>query len=168
MEPGDRFSQAAGTREQAGEETWRSEEENARKEKDGREEDVLQEVPEIIEEALAKESPLPESSRTLAGRTLQWKFVDGPTAEKVYEHTFHRDGTVVFHEVKAGSKPQPSKEGPKYASFEVAPATHLVSYLSDSGFTLTVAVNLDTRRVYGIASNEKQWFPVTGTLESVK
>jgi hypothetical protein len=116
-----------------------------------------------------KEFLVPESSRTLAGRTLQWKFVDGPTADKVYEHTFHRDGTVVFHEVKGGGPaPKSSKEGPRYASFEVAPATHLVSYLSDSGFTLTVAVNLDTRRVYGIASNEKQWFPLTGTLESMK
>ena len=100
---------------------------------------------------------------------LQWKFVDGPTANKIYEHTFHRDGTVVFGEVTpARPHPTTSGEGPKYASFEVAPATHLVSYLSESGFTLTVAVNLETRRVYGVASNDKQWFPITGLLEAIK
>jgi hypothetical protein len=49
----------------------------------------------------------------------------------------------------------------------VAPATHLVSYLSDSGYTLTVALNLDTRRCFGVASNEKDWYPISGTVRDV-
>jgi hypothetical protein len=43
-----------------------------------------------------------------------------------------------------------------------------VSYLSKSGYTLTVALNLENLRCYGIASNNEAWYPVTGTLEIVK
>lgn len=56
----------------------------------------------------------------------------------------------------------------KYASFEVAPEVHLVSYLAESGYTLTVAMNFETGRIYGFASNDKEWHPVSGRLEIVK
>jgi hypothetical protein len=120
---------------------------------------------------------MPEHSQSLAGKTLRWTFGEGPTAGVIYEHTFRSDGTVVWHDVsgakkdageKGVAKEKPKGEkaaAPKYASFEVAPSTHLVSYLSpDSGYTLTVALNLDTQRCYGIASNEKEWYPLEGTL----
>jgi len=119
-----------------------------------------------------------ENSRSLAGRTFRWTFNEGPTAGKAYEHSFNSDGTVVYREaddaVKGKSdggkivtgKKQP---GTRYASFEVAPETHMISYLAaDSGFTLTVTMNLKNKKCYGVASNEKQWFPVTGSLEAVK
>jgi len=111
-------------------------------------------------------------AQSLEGRTLRWRFDDGPTAGKTFEHTFRSDGTVVFWEVsgEAGTKSreQPSEAAaPKYASFEIAPETHLVSYLSGSGYTLTVAVNFQTRECRGIASNEKEWYPLTGEVEAV-
>ena len=65
---------------------------------------------------------------------------------------------------KEKEKKHAKPTAPQYASFEVAPATHLVSYLSDSGYTLTVALNLDTQLCYGIASNEKEWYPLEGHL----
>lgn len=114
----------------------------------------------------------PVASESLAGRTLRWKFGDGPTAGKMYEHTFRSDGKVVFREVSGETHAKPRKEpneadAPKYASFEIAPETHLVSYLSGSGYTLTVAVNLQTNECRGIASNEKEWYPLTGEVEEV-
>lgn len=109
---------------------------------------------------------------SLAGRTLRWKFPGGPTGDKTYEHTFKEDGTVVFHEVhtptdsaaapKANAKPRRDIE---YESFEVSPGTHLLSYLSDSGYTLTVLANLGSGAVYGFASNETEWHPLVGSLE---
>ncbi len=105
------------------------------------------------------------NDRSLAGRTLRWTFTDGPTAGTTFEHVFADDGTVTFRDVK-NPPPKESKKGPQYASSEVAPSTHIVSYLSpESGFTLTVAVNLETGRAYGFASNDKQWFALTGTAE---
>jgi hypothetical protein len=57
--------------------------------------------------------------------------------------------------------------GVPYASYEVAPDVHLVSYLSDSGYTLTVTLNLETLQCSGVASNDKEWYPSTGTIEVV-
>jgi len=116
----------------------------------------------------------PEVATSLAGRTLRWTFAEGPTAGKTYEHTFHPDGTVVWRGVDGGqgkAKREESDQKPpktKYASFEVAPDTHLVSYLSEAGFTLTVALSFKTRQCYGIASNSESWYPLTGTFETVE
>ena len=109
----------------------------------------------------------PEVSKSLSGMTLRWKFDDGPTAGTIYEHTFRPDGTVVFRDVSKNERPSKDSPGAKYAAFEVAPATHLVSYLSkESGYTLTVALNFETQKCFGAASNQKEWFPLTGTLET--
>jgi hypothetical protein len=117
----------------------------------------------------------PEVSTSLAGRTLRWTFAEGPTAGKTYEHTFHPDGTVVWRGVDGAAQgPSKREEGAsaspkvKYASFEVAPDTHLASYLSEAGFTLTVALNFKTRECYGVASNSESWYPLTGTFETVE
>lgn len=53
----------------------------------------------------------------------------------------------------------------KYVSFVVAPRVHLVSYLSSAGYTLTTCMNLETKQLHGFASNDKEWHPLTGTLE---
>jgi len=133
-----------------------------------------------------------DANQSLAGRTIRWTFDDGPTAGTTYEHTFSPDGTVTWRDVsakKAPAKPAEAKsgdgnsgngrsadgnskdgkdpEGVPYASFEVAPDVHLVSYLSDSGYTLTVTVNLGTLQCSGVASNEEEWYPSTGRVEVV-
>ena len=114
---------------------------------------------------------MPEQTSPLAGRTFRWTFNDGPTAGKTYEHVFNADGTVVFKEAN-GAQPATAtgEKGPgiKYASFQIAPNTHLVSYLSNHGYTLTVAMNLDNKELHGFASNDKEWHPVKGTVEVVK
>jgi len=111
----------------------------------------------------------PEVSKSLAGMTLRWRFDEGPTAGTTYEHTFRPDGRVVWRDVsKRDARGEKGGEaaGAKYASFEIAPAAHLVSYLSESGYTLTVALNFETQKCFGIASNQKEWYPLTGTLET--
>ena len=100
---------------------------------------------------------------SLAGKTLQWKFTDGPTANTTYEHVFNRDGTVAFRDVKSPPKPN-AKSTTRYASYEVAPGMHFVSYLSESGYTLTVLVDMNGNKVYSIASSAKKWFPGAGVL----
>jgi hypothetical protein len=105
---------------------------------------------------------------SLAGRTQRWTFHDGPTAGKTYEHTFRPDGTVSWREIGSPEQEKPSGEkrpSARYAAFETAPGLHLVSYLSGSGYTLTVLVNTNDRRLHGFASSAKEWFPLTGTLE---
>jgi len=105
-----------------------------------------------------------QTAETLAGRTLRWKFEEGPTAGSTYEHTFHPDGSVEFRKLDGKKEGKATREK-KYASFEVAPEVHLVSYLGASGYTLTVALNFRTGTLYGFASNEKEWYPVSGKVE---
>jgi hypothetical protein len=108
------------------------------------------------------------TTSSLAGRILRWKFEDGPTAGGTYEHTFNADGSVEFRKLDGGKEGKPTREK-KYGSFEVAPEVQAVSYLSaESGYTLTVVLNFKTGKLYGFASNEKEWHPVSGTLEVVK
>ena len=109
---------------------------------------------------------MPATMTSLSGRTFRWTFEDGPTAGGTYEHTFDEDGSVSFRKL-GGKEGEPTREK-KYASFEVAPEVQLVSYLAESGYTLTVAMNFDTGRIYGFASNDKEWHPVSGRLEIVK
>jgi hypothetical protein len=116
-----------------------------------------------LEASLTETQPL-----SLAGRTQRWTFHDGPTAGKTYEHTFYPDGTVSFREAGGAAPAKPAREqGPdiRYASFEVAPGLHLVSYLSHSGYTLTVLVDTNDYRLHGFASSGTEWFPLTGTLD---
>lgn len=105
---------------------------------------------------------------SLSGRTIRWTFEDGPTAGATYEHTFGPDGKVTFTKMGDHGKSGKPGSGKEYASFEVAPGVELVSYLGDAGYTLTVAMNFDTGRLYGYASSEKEWHPLTGTMEVVK
>jgi hypothetical protein len=115
---------------------------------------------------------VPATTTSISGRTFRWTFEEGPTAGGTYEHTFGEDGSVSFRKVdgssdSSGDKGDKPKSDTKYASFEVAPEVQLVSYLSDSGYTLTVAMNFETGRLYGFASNDKEWHPVSGRLEIV-
>jgi hypothetical protein len=52
-------------------------------------------------------------------------------------------------------------------AFEVTPEVFAVSYLSPSGFTLTVVLNFATMQLVGVASGGKDWYPLRGTFEVV-
>ena len=117
------------------------------------------------------------------GTTMRWTFTDGPTAGSTYEHAFSKSGTVRFKPVGGGpdsakgasaAKKKPAKakkprkpEAPKYAAMRAADDAYAVSYLSGSGYTLTVVLNFKDHTMVGFASNDKQWFPVKGTFETV-
>ena len=109
------------------------------------------------------------------GKTMRWAWTDGPTKGKTHEHTFHDDGTVEWRDADSPKKPatdQATKSGAKkerveYGAVTISDDVTLVSYLADSGFTLTVALNFDDHSVAGFASNDKEWHPVRGTFEIV-
>ena len=104
-------------------------------------------------------------STALIGRTVRFAFDEGPTAGSAYDHTFHEDGSVEFR--TGGKADAKGTRVEKYGACEIAPKTHLVSYLGDSGYTLTVVFNLDSGDLRGFASNEKEWHPVGGKARIV-
>jgi len=111
---------------------------------------------------------IPRAAR-VRGTTMRLAWAEGPTQGKVYEHTFHDDGTVEWREVGAAAgpagRPGAEPERPPYAALEVNPEVFAVSYLAPSGFTLTVVLDFSTRQMVGFASGHGQWHPLRGTFE---
>lgn len=100
---------------------------------------------------------------SLQGKTIRWTFQDGPTRGHTFEHTFAADGTLAWHSTGRGSKDHHESAS---AVVKVSDDVHMVSYLSkESGYTLTVALNLETGIALGFASNGKEWVQQSGTFE---
>jgi SAM-dependent methyltransferase len=105
-----------------------------------------------------------QTAVAIQGKTIRFTWTDGPTKGLTHEHIFHQDGTVEWHDITA-SRGSP-REKPPYAAIKVTEDVHVVSYLSpSSGYTLTVVLNFQNRRVVGFASSSKDWHPVQGTFE---
>ncbi|PYQ48305.1 MAG: hypothetical protein DMF59_16390 [Acidobacteria bacterium] len=98
---------------------------------------------------------MPQTATSIKGHTVRWKWTEGPTAGKVYDHTFGADGSVVFREVKDGVPQGDASRAKQSGTFALSSDVEIVSYLSD-------------HKMYGFASNEKQLWPVSGTFEIVK
>ena len=108
----------------------------------------------------------PGSADPIVGRKIRFTWTDGPTQGETHEHVFNADGSVDYHKVtNAPAKSRPTHEN-QYGAVKVADDVYIVSYLGSSGFTLTVALNFRDKSIAGFASNDKQWFPVKGTLEA--
>ncbi|HKC91963.1 MAG TPA: MoaF N-terminal domain-containing protein [Candidatus Limnocylindria bacterium] len=112
------------------------------------------------------------------GKTIRWTYEDGPMAGKSFEHAFGDDGMVSWRETGAGERGmKPPSNGkqksakpattPK-AKYEVATVNDdvcAVSYLSESGFTLTSVLDFATGTVVSFASNETELVPQRGMFE---
>jgi hypothetical protein len=103
----------------------------------------------------------------IRGKTIRFIWTEGPTKGKSYDHVFHPDGTVEWTEPGA-PQGRRAQERPKYAALPVADEVYVVSYLADSGYTLTTVLNFKNKRLIGFASGAKEWYPVSGTFEVMK
>ena len=100
---------------------------------------------------------------SILGKTVRWTFTNGPTKGATFEHVFHTDGSVSWRE--ASGKSGAATRAERSAVVRVSDDVQAVSYLADSGYTLTLALNVGTGRMVGFASNEQSWYPVEGTFE---
>jgi phenolic acid decarboxylase len=109
-----------------------------------------------------------QQASEISGKTMLFRWTEGPTKGKTYEHVFHRDGTVEYHAAGDGGSRQQAKEKPPYAAVKVTDGIYAVSYLAASGYTLTAVLNFDDHRIVGFASGAKDWYPVKGSFEIVE
>jgi MoaF N-terminal domain len=117
----------------------------------------------------------PSRDPAIRGKTIQFRWTEGPTKGVTHEHVFHPDGTVEWHDTKPSQSAEGKRdrqsgppERPAYAAVAVADGAYVVSYLAASGYTLTVVLNFQNRQLIGFASSAKEWFPVRGTFEVVQ
>ena len=99
------------------------------------------------------------------GKTIRWTFDNGPMEGKTYEHTFEKGGAVSFSEVKDGKSGKASRVE-KSEVAEVGEDVYAVSYLGESGFTLTTVLDFRTNKLVAFASNEKELTLQSGTFET--
>ena len=105
-------------------------------------------------------------THSIQGKTVRWKFDDGPTAGKSFEHTFRHDGGLTFAAINGDEKSKPSKVD-HYEVAQVTPEVQAVSYLVPSGWTLTSVLDFVTNRLIAFASNDKQLVIQHGSFELV-
>jgi hypothetical protein len=129
----------------------------------------------MVADRREEESMTEEPGSAVRGKTIRLTWTEGPTKGSAHEHVFHQDGTVEWYDAAAakGTSSQSQqasrpKEKPRYAALRVADDIYAVSYLSASGYTLTVVLNFKDRRMVGFASSAKDWHPVQGTFEVVR
>jgi hypothetical protein len=101
----------------------------------------------------------------IRGKTIRWTFSDGPLAKKTVEHSFDKGGTVSWRMIDENGTGKPS-EDVKYESVQVGQDVHAISYLSASGYTLTVVLDFRTSKLVAFASNEKELTVQHGTFET--
>ena len=115
-------------------------------------------------------------SDQVCGETIRLSWADGPTKGTTQEHVFYKDGTVEWHSIETGGKSKPAAESggtkaakkpekPHYAGEKITDDICMVSYLSQSGYTLTVVLNFSDGSTVAVASNEKGWFPAHGNFQ---
>ena len=100
----------------------------------------------------------------ITGHDLRWTFQDGPMAGKSFDHTFSRNGGVLFREVGSDPDSRPGTAD-QYQVASLGQDVHAVSYLSGSGYTLTVVLDFKTRKLVAFASNETSLTMQHGTFE---
>jgi len=94
----------------------------------------------------------------LSGKTIRWNFSDGVMANKSFDHTFNDDGSLTFKMVNPGADTEDLGKSTRIEKCEVATLGNdvtVVSYLVPHGYTLTVAMDMKSKKLVAFSSNEK-------------
>jgi hypothetical protein len=100
----------------------------------------------------------------VTGHSLRFKFADGPMAGKAFDHTFSRNGQVLFREVGGDPNAKPGSAD-QYQVASLGQDVHVISYLSGNGYTLTVVLDYRSMKLVAFASNEKSLTLQQGSFE---
>lgn len=104
-------------------------------------------------------------SDPIRGQTIRWTFEDGPLAGHSFEHAFDARGTVTWRRLDSATPAITTSEA-KYEAREVGEGVYAVSYLAESGYTLTVVLDYRSARLVAFASNEKELSVQRGSFET--
>ncbi len=108
------------------------------------------------------------SSDPIRGKTIRFRFDDGPMANKAFDHSFSPDGNVTFKLAGANEKPSSDTAAAPAIPYEVAKIrddVYAIAYLS-KGYTLTTILDFKTQKLAAFSSNEKMVSSQHGTFES--
>jgi hypothetical protein len=92
-------------------------------------------------------------TRNSVGKTLRFRFEDGPMAGQTFEHVFDPGGVVRYRHRDSMA------EGRRDVC--------VLSYLGPSGYTLTVVLDYRTKRLVAFSPDEKMHLLQHGTFEEI-
>jgi hypothetical protein len=104
------------------------------------------------------------SSDPIRGATIRWTYEDGPVKGKAFEHNFGEDGQVTWRCTTDGKQAGRNQ----YQTARVSDGVHAISYLAESGYTLTTVLDFGTGNMVSFASNEKQLVMQRGKFEALR
>ena len=104
---------------------------------------------------------------TIKGKTITWEWTKGAFKGGIYKNTFHKDGRVHWRGI-AGAEAGKDGIEKEYSEMNVAENVFSISWLESIGYTVTVTLNFNNNTIYGIASNEKEWYPLSGVIKGVE
>jgi hypothetical protein len=102
----------------------------------------------------------------IAGKTIEWTFIDGPMAEKSFEHSFGADGSVSFKMIGGEDRGRATRIE-RCLIEPVGKDVYTVSYTSESGYTLTVVLDYRSYDLVAFASNDKGVSVSHGSFEEI-
>ena len=100
----------------------------------------------------------------IRGKTLTFRFDDGPMAGKAFEHTFTPDGNVTYHAAGATGGEPPVH----YELARITDDVYAISYLGAGGYALTAVLDFATGGLTAFASNEQSLTAQHGRFEPAR
>lgn len=101
------------------------------------------------------------------GKTLRWIWQEGMYGGNSYEAHFQQDGHVSW-KITAGPDAGNTATANVYNVQQVANDVFVVSWLQTDGYTVSITINMTTKKIYGAVSARDEWYPVSGTLEGIE
>jgi phenolic acid decarboxylase len=89
--------------------------------------------------------------------------MEGPTAGATFEHTLNTDGSIDWRAID-GAVAGASGREKQCSAAKINDQIWVVSYLGESGHTLTVVLNFANHEATGFASSDTAWFQLRGTF----
>ncbi len=103
----------------------------------------------------------------LIGKTITWTWTEGAFKGGKYEVILHNDGKIHWKGLEGVEKDQEAMDK-EYKVIKAGENIYTLSWLESIGWTVTVTLNIEENKAYGFVSNHKEWYPLSGVIESIK
>jgi phenolic acid decarboxylase len=104
---------------------------------------------------------------TLKGKTITWTWTKGAFKGGKYEVSLLTDNTILSKGLEGAEKGQEVRNE-EYQIIKISEDVHTISWLERIGWTITVTLNLKDNKAYGFVSNNREWHPLLGIIDTIQ
>ncbi|MDC1162316.1 phenolic acid decarboxylase [Tenacibaculum sp.] len=107
-----------------------------------------------------------QKTNSLVGKTIIWEWIEGAFKGGKYEVSLFNNGSIHWKGLEGAEKGQEATDK-QYSIMQISNNVHTLSWLESIGWTVTVTINTKENTAFGFVSNNEQWYPLSGILESI-